>query len=65
METDSEEIIEFWEADSKGEFYRLDGITDKYAVLEMPKEDGGMSFVINEYEEPTTRDEWFEMSLVE
>lgn len=65
VETDSDEIIEFWEANSEGEFYRLDGITDKYEVFEMPKDTGGMSFILNEYEEPATRDEWYEMSLVE
>jgi len=61
----SEETYEFWETDSEGEFHVLEGKTDEYALLEMPKENGGMSFTINHFVEPTTRDELYEMTLIE
>jgi hypothetical protein len=65
IETDSDEVIEFWEVDSEGEFYVLEGKTDTYARMEMPKDDGGMSYEINQFEEPETREEWYEMTLEE
>jgi hypothetical protein len=61
----SGELFEFWEIDSEGEFHVLEGKTDEYARMEMPKENGGMSFSINQFVEPETREEWYEMTLVE
>ncbi|TGN19435.1 hypothetical protein [Leptospira idonii] len=60
----SEDAYEFWEVGTEGEFYVLEGKTDKYSMMEMPI-DAGMSYVIDKFVEPETRDEWFEMTVVE